>query len=223
MRAIALAAIFAAPFLAPAAAYAEEGGYANQISAGIYVLDFNGDSGPLTGPFTPPGVEARPVGTQAFALTYTRFLGDGWALALAGGYPPRYTLVGAGTIAGAGKLGDVLAITPAVLLQKHFPLGRGFGAFLGAGAGRAWFTSAEATPTLEAALGGPTDLKVENRFFPVMEAGANYKLTPRLVATASFGYVRLRSDVHVTTAPIEREIEVKLDPFVYKLSLGWRF
>lgn len=215
--ALAISAFVAAP------AAAGEGDYANQISAGLYVLDFNGDSGELTGPFTPPGVEARPVGTQAFALTYTRFLGDGFALALAGGYPPRYTLVGAGTIEGAGKLGDVLAITPAVLLQKHFPLGNSFSGFVGAGAGHAWFTDAEATPTLEAALAGPTTLRVENRFFPVFEAGANYALSPRLVATASFGYVRLRSDVHVTTAPIEREIAVKLDPFVYKLSLGWRF
>lgn len=220
MRAVFIVAI--ATFAAGAAA-AEEGAYANQVSAGLYVLDFNGDSGELTGPFTPPGVEARPVGTQAFALTYTRFLGDGWALAFAGGYPPRYTLIGAGTIAGAGKLGDVLAITPAVVVQKHFPIGGGFGAFVGAGAGHAWFADAEATPTLETALGGPTALKVENRFFPVVEAGANYALSRRLIATASFGYVRLRSDVHVTTAPIEREIAVKLDPFVYKLSLGWRF
>lgn len=211
-----------AVFLGAASAARAEG-YANQISAGLYVLDFNGDSGELTGPFTPPGVEARPVGTQAFALTYTRFLGDGWALALAGGYPPRYTLVGAGAIAGAGKLGDVLAITPAVLVQKHVRFGAGFGGFVGAGAGHAWFTNADATPTLEGALGGPTTLRVENRFFPVFEAGANYALSRRLVATASFGYVRLRSDVHVTTAPIEREIAVKLDPFVYKLSIGYRF
>lgn len=213
----------AAAVIAAAPAAAEDAHRANLVSLGLYVLDFNGDSGELAGPFTPPGVEARPTGTQALALTYTRFLGDGFALSVAGGYPPRYTLVGAGTIAGAGALGDTLAITPTLLLQKHVRFAGPLSAFVGVGAGYARFADAEATPALEAALGGPTALKVDSRFFPAFEAGVNYDLTRRILATAAFGYARLRSDVAVTTGPIEREINVTLDPFVYRLSVGYRF
>ncbi len=216
-------AVFLLALSAAGPAAAGQGETANLISAGLYVLDFNGDSGELTGPFTPPGVEARPVGTQAFALNYTRFIGGGFAVSVSGGWPPRYTLVGAGTIAGAGKLGDTLAVAPAVLLQKHVGFGPGFSGFVGAGAGYAWFTDAESTPTLDAALGGPTALRVEGRVFPAFEAGLTYDLTRRMVATAAFGYAPLKSDVHLTTGPIEREIEVTLDPFVYRLSIGWRF
>lgn len=203
--------------------------YQNLVSAGAYLIRFNGDSSQLAGPFTPPGVEVRPEDTKAVAFTYTRFLSGGWALTGAFGVPPRYRLDGAGTIAGAGELGSARAVAPTLLLEKHKSLpGTPISAFVGAGVTRTWFTGKRGTPTLDAALGGATAVDIENRWSPTFEAGVDYDLTRRYVASFVFGYSRLRSNVSLSTdtpgvGPIARDINVKFDPFVYRFSLGYRF
>lgn len=228
-----LAAVGAAASAATASAAAESADYKNLVAAGVYVVDFNADSGQLTGPLTPPGVEARATGATTAAFTYTRylavpFLGGGWAVSAALGVPPRYTLEGAGTIAGAGPVATARGWAPTLLLQKHFRLAPRLSIYGGAGVAYAFFTGERSTAFLDGALSGPTDVDLEGKWSPAFDAGVDVDLTQRLVGTFSFGYARLRPGASLTTdtpgvGPVSRAIDLKLDPFVYRISVGYRF
>lgn len=233
MRNRMILAMAASAALVGGAAHADNGEYKNLVAAGLYVVDFNADSGTLQGPFTPPGVEARATGATTAALTVTRYLGvpllgGGWSVSAALGAPPRYDIVGAGSVATLGPVASARGWAPTLLLQKHFDVAPRVSVYAGAGATYAFFTGERSTPALEAALSGPTAVSLESKLAPAFDAGVDVNLTKRLVGTFSFGYARLRPGATLTTVtpgvgPIERDIALKLDPFVYRVSLGWRF
>lgn len=196
----------------------------NMIAVGVYHFDFDGESEDLQGPFTPPGVRAEPSDMQALAVVYTRRISPNWSANLAVGSPPEYELEGRATAAPLGSVGEARALSPALLVQYHFAgEGRRLTPFVGAGVSWNRFYDAKASATLEAALGGPTQVEIDDAFGVMATAGVDYDLTERWVLTASAAYNWIDVDATIQTGPVGRSLALKLDPIVYRVTIGYRF
>ncbi|MBT8135671.1 MAG: hypothetical protein KJO54_01525 [Gammaproteobacteria bacterium] len=195
----------------------------NSIAAGVFHYGFDSSSNDLSGPQTPGGIRVSARDTSTLAIVYTRHFSDQWSLVLALGAPPTYKLKGEGIVTALGDLGKARAISPAVLLQRHFDLTGSLVPFVGIGASYNQYSSAHAFPALEAALGGETAVHIDGGFAPVLITGFDVVLSARLLTTLSVSFNDLDADITLNTSGIERNIAVDLDPVVYRLTLGFRF
>jgi outer membrane protein len=204
---------------APALARAQE----NQFAVGYYHFDLGSESDDLSGPFTPPGIRARSQDAESVALVYSRTVHPNWTVNFAIGAPPNYALDGAGVAVGLGRIGEARAISPTILVQYHFWPERRVSPFVGGGASWNHFYSAEATTSLNTALGGTTQIEIDDAPAYVAIAGVEIDLSSRWVLTGSVAWSMLEVDGTLSTGPIDRRLSLALDPSVYRATLGYRF
>lgn len=205
-------------------AFAQRAEPRNTIAVGSYAFQFDSRSSDLAGPFTPPDIHASAMDVQALAIVYSRRLTPDWSVNLAVGEPPLYRLQGEGAGAGLGSIGETRAVSPSVLVQFHSPRSvGGLTPFVGAGVSFNHYVDASASGSLEAALGGTTEVEIADTWAPIVTVGIDYDLPDRWVATVSAAYVDLAAEVVLRTGAIERTSRVDLDPTIYRLTLGYRF
>jgi outer membrane protein len=155
------------------------------------------------------------------------------------GVPPTWHLNGTGTLAGVGELGTARAWSPTLLVNYHFgePTSR-LRPYVGAGVTYTWFSNVKlgnavatgqilASPTLGAALEGPTSASLSRSFAPVINAGLTYNIDSHWSIGASIAYSWLTSKATLTTKSsvgiVTSTTKLKVDPIVTFLSVGYRF
>ncbi len=217
------AAGLAASAAFPLAAQAQSVEHPNSISVGAYAFRFNSESEDLSGPLTPPGLGAEAEDTEAVAIVYARQINPRWSVNLAFGIPPKVELTGARNAAPLGKLGEADAIAPALTVHYSFnPEGR-FRPFVGGGVAYTRFEDPTPSASLEAALGGPTTIEIEDSISPAVTAGFDYDFTDRMFGTLSATYIEQNGEATLRTGTIRRETEIELNPVVYRATVGFRF
>lgn len=72
-----------------------------------------------------------------------------------------------------------------------------------------------------------SDLEIDKHSFgPVVNAGIDIKLTDNLFFNTAMWYTHIKTTAKfkaLTLDPIDHEVDVKLDPFVFFMGLGYRF
>jgi outer membrane protein len=206
-------------------------GAENTLKLGYAHIGFNTTSGELTGPVgtTPPGVKADLNSASTLALVYERALSGPWSVALQAGTPPKVKMVGAGAAAALGQVGTTLAWFPAVLAHYTFDGPWGTQPYLGAGINHTFYTDGEVSPAYTAAFGGTSSTaKLKSSWGHVLKVGLGFPLGPNWVLDAAYSRYGIRTTASITTATpgfgdIVRSVDVRSDPDVVGLTLGYRF
>jgi outer membrane protein len=178
-------------------------------------------SGNLTAPSL-PGTQAdikadtEPSGGIAYMVT------DNWSVDLPLALPYKHEIVGAGAIAGAGKLGDVKALPITLFGQYRFgaPAAK-FRPYVGAGPTYVKFYHERSTGVLSAlTAGSPTTLSVGSKLALTVEVGATMALNERwfLEGMAAKTFLKTR-----TTLSTGQTLDIRSDPLTLGLGVGYRF
>ena len=181
-------------------------------------------SGDLTAP-SPAGTQSDiKADTQPTAgLTYMLSEHYSLDLPLAPGF--KHDIVGAGAIAGVGKIGEVKVLPVTLLAQyRFFDANAVLRPYVGIGPTYARFYKARATATLTGLTGGtpanPTTLNVESRWGATVQLGATYALPGRWFIDAAVLKTQLKTRNTLSTG---QTLDIKLDPWSYTVGLGYRF
>jgi len=214
---------------ASAGAYAE--GTENTLKIGYAHIGFNTKSGDLTGPAgtTPPGVRADLNNAATLALVYERNLSGPWSVVLQAGTPPVVKFVGAGNGAALGQVGTARAWFPAVLAHYTFDGPWGTQPYIGAGVNYTFYTDGQVSPAYTGAFGGTSSTSsLKSSWGHVLKIGMGFPLSKNWVIDAAYSRYGIRTTATITTATpgfgdIARTVDVRSDPDVVGLMLGYRF
>jgi outer membrane protein len=228
MRALAAAIIFGAMC---SGAWAQAQSLDNTVKLGYAAIRFNGQSSDLAGPpgSTPPGAQVDPVNTKTLALAYERRLNQAWSIVAQAGTPPITTLTGRGS---AAPLGDILtarAWFPALLGQYSFNHLPGVKPYIGIGANYTAFTDGRVSASYTTTFGGSgSTTSLKSGWGTVVKLGAEIPLAERWVIDLSYSRYSIRTTATIKTITpglgnIERKIDVKADPEVFSVLVGYRF
>ena len=197
--------------------------FQNTFEFGTYSFKPQDSSGDLTGPATPPNANVSVASSTSVALLYMRMVSDNIGVQLAVGIPPKFSIYGTGSVAPMGKVATTTAINPAVAALYFFgdssdklrPL-------VGAGLNYTKFVQTRSTNALDAAL-GPTTGSLKSSWGPLVIAGATYRLDERWSLNGTVSYVKVKTTATLVSAGITRTLDVKVDPVVVKLTVGYAF
>lgn len=137
----------------------------------------------------------------------------------------KHDILGAGAIAGVGKIGEVKALPVTAMVQYQLlPAGSKIRPFVGVGATYAKFYKAQSTAALTALTGGtpatPTTLSVESKWAATLQAGASIALAPKWSLEASVTKTPLKTRTTLSTG---QTLDAKLDPASVSVGVGYRF
>ncbi|SFL90694.1 OmpW/AlkL family protein [Marinobacter zhejiangensis] len=170
-------------------------------------------------------------------ITATYMLTDHIGVGLLGATPFSHDINAAGSIDGAGKLGETKHLPP-TLTAQFYPLDSTsqFQPYVGIGINYTNFfeekTTATLTGAVDSALGGGvidgTALRLDDSFGIAAELGLDVKLTDRIGLNASMWWIDID-----TTAKIDAiqngqtigtaEVDVDIDPMAYMVGLSYTF
>lgn len=155
-------------------------------------------------------------------LDFTYFLTDNIAAELILATSP-HGINGTGIIADRGEVADVMVLPPTLTLQYHFMPNGAFRPYLGVGVNYTIFYSEDASDSLVDALGGATDVDLDDSFGVAFQAGVDVPINDRWFINADVKYIQIDTDATLTTGDTVRTIEVDLDPIVAGVGVGFRF
>jgi len=144
-------------------------------------------------------------------------------LPLAAGF--KHDIVGAGAIAGVGKIGEVKAL-PITLLGQYKFMGANdnFRPYLGAGLTYAKFYKARSTAALTALTGGtpanPTTINVDSKLAATVQVGGSFVVASGWSLDASVLKTFLKTR---TTLSTSQTLDAKLDPLSLSIGIARKF
>lgn len=192
----------------------------------LYVSPDDSLNGPISGPGLPPGngVALDEAHTAFFSVGY--YLNDHWNLEFLVDVPPTIDVAAAGSIDGLGELADTQAATPTLFITYNFnDADAAFRPYVGIGAVYTKFVNTDGSAVLSAALGGPTDVDLDDDLGWAVQAGVNYDLSERWFFNATVGFLSIETTADLSTPAVgtTRTVDVDVNPFVAKTGFGFRF
>lgn len=180
-------------------------------------------SGNLSAPSL-PGTQADVKAATQLSGGITYMVTDHFAVDLPLALPFRHDLVGAGAIAGVGKIGDVKALPITLMAQYRFLEAQApVRPYLAAGLTYAKFFGERGTGALTALTnpgGTPTQLSIESRWGTTFQAGVTARINDTWFVDASLSKTFLKTRNTLSTG---QTLDIKLDPVTVSLGVGMRF
>lgn len=193
------------------------------LRGGVTQISPDVTSGNLSAPSLPGTQADVKSATQAsggLTYMYTDHLGVDLPLAL----PFRHDLVGAGAIAGVGKIGDVKVLPLTVFAQYRFLEAQSaFRPYVGLGVTYANFFGERGTGTLTGLTnpgGTPTRLKIDDRWGLSPQLGLVGRINEQWFFDVSVAKTFLKTRNTLSTG---QTLDIKLDPVSVSLGVGMRF
>lgn len=180
-------------------------------------------SGDLSAP-SQPGTKIDVKSATSVVLTGTLMLTDQFSAELFLGLPYEHEVVGAGAIAGVGKLGTIKQVSPTAMLQyRLFEPTAMLRPYAGVGLTYARFFGSRGSGTLTALTnpgGAPTRLSADAAWGPSAQLGASLKLNDRWFVDATVIKTWIKTTNHLSTG---QSIDTKLNPLSVGLTIGYRY
>jgi outer membrane protein len=203
----------------------------NTVKIGYAHVNFNIQSGELTGPpgTTPPGIGVDVRNLNILAISYQRRLSSNWAVQFQGGIPPTLTVVGAGAAQSAGTVANARIWFPTVLALYTFtdvPIIR---PYVGVGATYTFFTEEKASQAYTAAvLGSSSSLSMKASWGPYVRLGFEYPIDNNWSLNMEYSTFRFKTTATIATqtpgfGEITRRIDAKDSPRILGLTVGYKF
>ena len=171
-----------------------------------------------------PGSKIDIKSASALFFTATYMITDDISVEALGGLPYKHDIVGAGAVAGVGKIGSVHQISPTVLLQYRFlaadaPLRP----YIGAGPTFAKFYGTKGSAALTAVTnpgGPPTTIGSDTEWGGSVEIGGNYKIDKHWFIDAAVLKTFISTKATLSTGQVTK---AKLHPIAINASVGYTF
>lgn len=190
------------------------------IRLGPALVEPNDRSGEVDG-IADSGVRVDNKLTLGYQIAY--MFTDNIGLELLGITPSSHNVSGEGSIAGVGNIGQVDVFPPTLSLQYHFNNSTPFKPYVGVGINYTTFSEEETSAALDAALGGATDLEIDDSFGFSAQVGIDYFITESFFLNTSLWYVDIDQDAELTTGNVRREVDIDIDPWVIFVGIGKKF
>ena len=180
-------------------------------------------SSDLTAPSLPDSkIDIKSASALFFTATY--MITNDISVEALGGLPYKHDIVGAGAVAGVGKIGSIHQISPTVLLQYRFLAADGpFRPYVGAGPTFAKFYGSKGSAALTAVTnpGGPgTIIGGDTEWGGTIEAGANYKIDKHWFVDAAILKTFINTKATLSTG---QSTSARLNPVAINASIGYTF
>ena len=174
------------------------------VRLGAHVVAPASDNGRLAGMRATIGHNVRPTVSVEYLLTTSM----GFEVLAA--VPFRHDIRLNGMQAATAR-----QLPPVIGMNYHFMTNQAVSPFVGIGVNFTRFLSARGEGLLQ---GSHVDL--DNSWGPAIHAGVDFRLSSSWIVTADMRWIDIRSTVHVNGVNVGK---AKVDPFVYGLSIGYRF
>lgn len=211
-----------AALLAAGAASAQSAG-AWMAKVGVNKITPDVDSGYVSAPALPQtqadvGSDTQPILNFAYMVT------DNVSAEMALGVPYKHEIMGAGSIAGTGKLGTAEVLPPTAFIQYRFfaPQAQ-LRPYLGLGLTYAYFQKETGSGQLTAVIntGGPgATFNIDNKFAASFQVGATWAINERWFADVALIKTLLKTKVTYSTGQTQ---DIRLDPLAFNIGIGYRF
>lgn len=175
-----------------------------------------------------PGSEVGVSSAVSAGLTLSYMVTDNIGIGLVGAWPFQHDIKGKGTLATLGTIGTTKQLPPILTLQYHFLPQADIRPYIGVGLNYTIFFNTNSSSSLETALGGPTNIKLQNSWGPAGEVGVDVTLVDDWFFNANVWYVGIGTTAHLTTTTLGGNIsstvnDVDINPWVFMVGFGRRF
>jgi outer membrane protein len=193
------------------------------IRGGVTQISPDVTSGNLSAPSL-PGTQADVMSATQVSGGITYMVTDHFAVDLPLALPLRHDLVGAGAIAGVGKIGDVKVLPITVFAQYRFLEAQSaFRPYAALGVTYANFFGERSTGTLTGLTnpgGTPTRLKIDDRWGLSPQVGVVGRMNEQWFFDVSVAKTFLKTRNTLATG---QTLDINLDPLTVSLGVGRRF
>jgi outer membrane protein len=193
------------------------------VKLGVNNIDPHVKSGDLSEPSL-PGTKIDVKSATSAIISGTYMVTDHVSVETFIGLPYKHDVVGAGTIASAGKIATIKQVSPTLLAQYRFlDAASPMRPYVGVGPTYAYFFKEEGTGTLTAMTnpgGAPTHVSVDSAWGTSFVAGGTFQLKDHWGLDASVVKTFIKTTTHLSTG---QHIDTKLDPISVNVSLTYRY
>ncbi len=206
------------------------------VRGGLVTVAPTGDSGTVSG--IPDGVHNARVEVEnntQVSLTAVYMLTDRLGLEVLAATPFSHGIVGKGDLDGV-NVGKTKHLPPTLSLQYYFGDRTSWlKPYVGLGLNYTWFFSEKVDgqlvdtlntlPTVSRLGGvGSADMELKNSLGLAAQVGADVHLKDRWYLNAALWYMNIDTTAKLTTnLGTAHEVDVDIDPFVFNLSLAYKF
>ena len=167
------------------------------------------------------GVRVENNVTLGFTIGY--MLTSKYAIELLGITPSKHNLRGNNNIAALGKIADVDVFPPTLSLQYHFNEFEKFHPYIGIGINYTHFPDENVSSSLESALGGSTQLDVDDSWGLAAQIGADISINDKWFFNSAVWYVDIEANATLKTNGLNRDVDIDIDPWVFFAGIGRKF
>ena len=205
------AAIATTMISAPALAY-EAGDMMLRVgAAGVYPTGESENITPIA-----PGAKVEADSAWSLGITFSYMITDSIGVGVLGAYPFEHDINAEGSISSLGKVGSTKHLPPTVTLQYYFNNSTRFTPFIGAGVNYTYFFDEDTKGALSS-----TDLNLDSSWGLAGEAGLDVDIDDKWMVSGQVYYIDIETNAKIGGIP--GDFNVKIDPWVYFLSAGYKF
>jgi outer membrane protein len=194
------------------------------VRAGAAMVDPNENSGTISPAAISPAGEVGIDDDIQLGLTGTYMVTDNIGLELLAATPFTHTISLEGDLAGLGSLATAKHLPPTISLQYFFNNDSNFTPYIGAGVNYTMMLETEITSNGEAVLDslGITDTSIDadDSVGLSLQAGLDMALTDNIILGAAVWYMDIETEIEVANAV---KVDLDIDPWVYMVSVGYKF
>ncbi|WP_390618114.1 OmpW family protein [Maricurvus nonylphenolicus] len=145
--------------------------------------------------------------------------------------PFEHTVTAKGALAtalstnGGTDVADIKHLPPTLSINYHFDGMGNFQPYVGLGINYTIFFSEDGSNELEATLASDTDVELDDSWGLSAQVGFDYHLNEKWLVNGSVRYIDIdtEADIKVKASGAKVESDVDIDPYVYTLSVGYKF
>lgn len=196
------------------------------LRAGLTTVAPNDDSGKVATEFLDLGATNMEVGVDSntqLGLNVALMMTDNWAVELLAATPFTHdiNLEKSQLGLGDGKLAEVTQLPPTVSALYYFNTQAQLKPYVGLGLNYTLFFNEDFTSARE--VQGFSDLDLDSSFGLSAQVGFDYQINANWLFNASIRYIDINTEANFKVGGLTSSVKVDVDPYVYSLTLGYKF
>lgn len=186
----------------------------------------------LNGADVIPGGKVGVDNNTQLGLTVAYMFNRNWGVELLAATPFRHDVYSNSHFgyalgrlgATSNKIGSVKHLPPTLTVQFHMPIeGTGWNPYVGVGLNYTTFFQEDISGHFENSALGKASLKLEDSVGLALQVGVDYRINENWLLNAAVWYIDINTDATIKTALGKVKTSIDLDPWVYMLSVGYKF
>ncbi len=191
----------------------------NEIFVRVGVAQVNPDAS--SGAVLGGGVDVKDATGLGFSGTW--FINSHFGIEVLAALPFEHDIVGTGALKGL-DVGSTKHLPPTISLQYYPFENSNIQPYLGLGLNYTTFFSTDSSSELDTALGGDTDLSLDDSTGVAFQLGADWKIQDNLYLNAAVWKIDIETTADISVNGTKAaSVDVDIDPMVFMLGAGFQF